>query len=260
MEAENRPTFILRNNEEEAVKRDYIIQETEVIGSRERFVCKICGKKAAANKTIRVHLETNHNKVQPPRTPHECKICGFTNGSLTQISNHMNENHSIIIAACDMCQYRSTSKHSLRDHIKTVHMKIRAKCDLCPFDARRQNDVRNHKLTKHEGFRFNCQFCSFQVLSKEAIKYHVRMIHMKVFCNLCDQICTGEKHLMEHKREIHEGIFHNKKKKRFYDNKTKTDIIDPLKKDVKTEPYTDEIEPGEIVKQYQPQIMCRAKS
>ena len=136
----------------EKQKATFVHEEKQI------FKCNACDAQFTSNKTLEVHVKSDHetnrkrkfeneNKDTKKRKRFTCEICGASysiNGDLTR-------------------------------HIKIVHEGIKSyKCKLCGEDFGYGHELKRHENSKHaiEKEAFPCTYCNLKLSRKDKKKEH----------------------------------------------------------------------------------------
>lgn len=115
------------------------------------FVCNICHKRLASQKTLVAHNRKMHSTGEDSERLQRCPQCG---------AEFLWRSHLI-------------------GHIKAVHEKVKPhQCDQCRQAFALLKDLKRHVRTKHDGIKpFVCQHCGVAFGRKDTLVKHVTKKH-----------------------------------------------------------------------------------
>ena len=102
--------------------------------------CEQCNKTFAHNKTLKVHVQQQHEK----------KKINYKGGFVLWENNELPCKSSDIFS-CEQCDYETGRKDSLKRHIKLVHENVKdekpIKCDKCDYTSPYPSNLKKHMTT-----------------------------------------------------------------------------------------------------------------
>ena len=106
-----------------------------------------------------------------------------------------------MIYECATCGRTFTNKREFRGHM-VIHSTVRDhKCDVCGKAFKRKSELKSH-MQLHSGIKRSCDECNFVTTSREALRYHVRRMHLQDFrykCDVCEKSFMSNSELKDHK-------------------------------------------------------------
>ena len=102
--------------------------------------CEQCNKTFAHNKTLKVHVQQQHEK----------KKINYKGGFVLWENNELPCKSSDIFS-CEQCDYETGRKDNLKRHIKLVHENVKdekpIKCDKCDYTSPYPSNLKKHMTT-----------------------------------------------------------------------------------------------------------------
>ena len=86
---------------------------------------------------------------------------------------------------------------SLKAHVSGCHTKKVSKtkqerffqCGHCDKKYAAPKGLKNHMIIEHEGGpQFGCTICSRKMPCQATLNYHVKQVHTKVTCEICNEV------------------------------------------------------------------------
>ncbi|KAH3836355.1 zinc finger protein 624-like [Dreissena polymorpha] len=152
-------------------------QKSEHFGSRETFLCQLCGKKFTTKNTMLQHMN-----IHLGLRPFSCKSCGksFTHESVLRDHQLSHTNTKLFICNYPDCAKTFTHRSSLKTH-KAIHKDTKDfVCDQCGKGFTQKQALIRHERA-HKGVKpFKCRICGRLFGDPSVVRRHLQLIH-KVF-------------------------------------------------------------------------------
>uniref|UniRef100_A0A336LGE0 CSON007428 protein n=1 Tax=Culicoides sonorensis TaxID=179676 RepID=A0A336LGE0_CULSO len=158
--------------------------EMEHIVANGGLQCHFCMKKFRIRNHIREHIRNVHltDKNDPNRIRYTCEICGRSYSEKSSLRNHKRDKHS--------------------DNPREIR-KV-----LCPLCGKAVRSVAVHMHQAHENRTYTCDLCDKQWKCKEALKNHMRIVHLGMDrkmheCPKCGKAFRTSYYLKDHIQRVH---------------------------------------------------------
>lgn len=187
---------------EKAYNRPALLRQHERTHTNDRpFKCPVegCDKSFFRKSHLKVH---QHSHQDDDEKPFKCLICG--KGA---ISPQLLERHELTHTKKYKCKYENCSKAfyhhiSLKHHVDMDHKQLLT-CDVCNRRFQRPVMLAEHKA-KHHGETMEVDQCDFlgcfmTFKSPAKLGEHKRKEHPQLKCDVCGEVCVGEKALKIHR-------------------------------------------------------------
>ena len=144
-----------------------------------KWRCSICSKVVCNEKTLKVHVKTQHIKKEKT-------------------------------LKCERCETMFSNKQNLLRHISFIHNKSQAGrwvCQYCGKEFKQSGTLYNHKQM-HEGVKFKCPHCDNIYSANANLKKHMNKhkVQNLIKCNICEKEIpdyTLKTHLITHSEKKH---------------------------------------------------------
>ena len=142
---------------------------------KEWILCTICTKKLSTNVTLRIHINTVHEKLKP----FKCHLCKKAFGYKSHLEDHTMQHNKTDASVCQYCRKRFSHQRSLTMHIKASHLKLdQYKCHICFKSFCTRVYARKHVISVHEKIKgFICESCGKEFTLNDYLQTHIRTAH-----------------------------------------------------------------------------------
>ena len=178
-----------------------LLKSHERIHTEEKpFGCSFCEKKYKTKESLRVHIQSIHEKI----IVGNCDQCGKTFQDKRTFINHQFKHHGKVLGyKCKKCDTQFLTANSLDSHSKDVCFKH--VCTFCGKMFKLKCNLNMHSLTHRdpEETKDNvCDKCGKSFNIKSSFDEHKRShLNQKAFkCNECDKAFNRKSGLWCHKR------------------------------------------------------------
>lgn len=184
-------------------RKDEFNLTSEICNKNSKFMCPYCWKKFDNNCDLKTHMTVHNNFYL-----YKCSICDLHLETETLFKSHM------------------LLHESNKDFFH---------CADCNFKSAKVSSFKYHQMKWHEmADIYKCQFCSELFKNKAVCLKHMELLHnAAVVCDVCDQMCEDDCHLMQHKckhqndeNDIHKQLQH---KDEWQDDEKHSKIYEPEK-------------------------------
>ncbi|RWS21276.1 zinc finger protein OZF-like protein, partial [Leptotrombidium deliense] len=172
-----RPTRRQRGPNIDYSEIDLHIKRTKT-NSVERFKCNLCNKVLQSKYAARLHIRQVHLNEET----YACKLCEQKYRKYVALKQHIESVHK---------NYQDVTKLKI-EHFKRL---------TCPGGSKL---IDNSEVGRDE--KFECNWCNKLFASKQSVRLHVSMIHLKeetFSCKLCDQKFMNHYNLKKHVKSTH---------------------------------------------------------
>ena len=214
--------------------------------------CDMCEYKSESRHHLRSHIQSVHKKL--------IFKCEFDARRKSDVKNHRLIRHEGLRFNCQLCLFKAISKYVLKNHVRLNHWKV--VCNVCDKICVGEKLLSEHTREIHDSKMLNCPNCEYNSFAQKEITSHISDVHpipvtqLKTF----ESSAIRLQEIVHNKTQLQNGSVDEFKRENIeqmkneqYDlENTDAEIADPLQLNIKVEPIGEEIEAGEIVKQYKP--------
>ena len=159
----------------------------------QEYICNVCKKKFNAERTLKRHVKSIHEKQTKEEL--QCKECDKKFTRHDNLERHLQEVHRIStlninfirelktnLFNCNYCDSSFGRKQTLNDHILSSHETLDSDSLQCALCSKIFVNVRNknrHVSTIHRnvGQEYECKYCEKKFGRKDNLTKHVKQFH-----------------------------------------------------------------------------------
>ena len=187
-----------------------------------KFPCKKCSESFQTATHLSQHVYRHHPIDNLPEILH-CHLCNTSLNFKTpgMLISHYRKEHGGAIPPmfennpkfiCSQCPNIYPSEKSLKAHIHHKHRRRivenkAAKIERCAYCGKvfqNKSRLSTHVLNIHENSgAFPCETCNRKFPSESTLFDHVKLVHTKVSCELCNEVLYNKFYLKRHKAAVH---------------------------------------------------------
>ncbi|KAJ0176208.1 hypothetical protein K1T71_008382 [Dendrolimus kikuchii] len=191
----------------------------------ENFLCKLCEKKFASLKALRLHSSKRHKikiildkkvivKFSEKRKEYYCETCGNKFKDRIQFFRHKKtHNDPDKVYQCDICLLICTSQNKLDQHNKIHYPQtndVKEKkymCNICGKLFSTQTNFTLHQRRHTKSYKFYCNECGKGFYRTTDLTNHKRhhTLDRPFQCLQCFQYFSLRNSLVQHIKNIHFG-------------------------------------------------------
>ena len=199
----NRPLIKCEHCSKEFLTKGGLNSHVKLIHCNERYKCDICHVKSRNVTLHKIHMRIHF----PVEEQYKCDKCDtFVTNNKYRLTTHIKTNHSTlknVHLECTVCKKQFTSFADHRAHMWENHKGSRIACTFCSEDFRDIWTWKMHLLRSH----FQCHKCNGKFDTEESILSHMKDEHNDEYkCDQCSKQYFERKHLIRHKKQVHENI------------------------------------------------------
>jgi len=161
----------------------------------QEHICNECNEFFPSRGKLQYHKKMgchHHSTVS-------CHFCNQIFKTKKILSVHLTKMHNVGFK-CDVCNEEFNEKIYLKEHKKEKHNKN--SCNMCNMTFECHKALYAHM--KEENHRnYFCDVCSKSFFSSSNLRNHIKDIHLKLNCDLCDEVLDGRLALKTHSLRVH---------------------------------------------------------
>jgi KRAB domain-containing zinc finger protein len=165
------------------------------------FVCGLCGKVLASNKTRLAHMSLHAAKQSGQRFV--CNLCDQSFTLQCDLSRHRRTHAVEKPIGCSLCGQEFSRRSDLRRHKKVHTGPAKFECEICGKVLRSKAGLKGHTAS-HLGQRpFVCGTCGARFVSKTVLTMH-EIMHTdkrKFGCGVCGKMFKYPSNITKHAKK-----------------------------------------------------------
>ena len=168
--------------------------------------CDHCGKSFTNAGNLKTHVNSVHEGVENHKSfaqaedlqtykkavheNHNCNQCGKSFSREGNLKKHIKIVHGRQNDyKCETCGKEFAYLKNFKSHVKSVHKGVKDhRCDNCGEYFTSAIFLKLHNEF-HEHVKYKCTYCKIDFIDFECLKIHVKSVHERTKCILCENFC-----------------------------------------------------------------------
>ena len=192
-----------RDQHENPVSEDSVIQKREGVHSKSIFRCETCFKTCATRGALHYHKRSHSNA-----SSFNCRECLKSFAHERLLENHVKAIHLDVRSfPCETCGKTFPLKSTWFTHVQNTHLKAKKyPCEYCGKNFTNKSHLTTHVQSTHLNEKFSCEQCGKCYNQKPNLDRHVKTIHLNLksfSCERCDKSFSQKGILNKHVNAVH---------------------------------------------------------